>query len=81
MWLHGRQWLSRTDLWPVERLTSTGTVEEVKEVRVQAGLATPEKQKWWIRFSKWTRVVGTVAGILTVVEVSTRNEERDSEAS
>ena len=40
IWLHGPQWLS-SDLWPVERLTST--VEEVKEVRVQAVLATPDK--------------------------------------
>ena len=46
MWLHGPQWLTRTDLWPVERLTGTGTVEEVKEVRVQAVLATPDEQKW-----------------------------------
>ena len=42
IWLHGPQWLSSgSDLWPVERLTST--VEEVKEVRVQAVLATPDR--------------------------------------
>ena len=63
--LHGPQWLSRTDLWPVERLTSTGTVEEVREVRVQAVLATPHEEKWWTRLSKWTRVVGMVARILS----------------
>ena len=62
MWLHGPQWLTRTDLWPVERLTSTGTVEEV---RVQAVLATPDEQKWWTRLSRWTRVVGMVARILS----------------
>ena len=62
MWLDGPQWLTRTDLWPVERLTSTGTVEEV---RVQAVLATPDEQKWWTRLSRWTRVVGMVARILS----------------
>ena len=62
MWLHGPQWLTRTDLWPAEHLTSTGTVEEV---RVQAVLATPDEQKWWTRLSRWTRVVGMVARILS----------------
>ena len=77
MWLHGPQWLTRTDLAPVERLTSTGTVEEV---RVQAVLATPDEQKWWTRLSRWTRVVGMVARI-SVVEVLPRNEAQDSPAS
>ena len=62
MWLHGPQCLTRTDLWPVEHLTSTGTVEEV---RVQAVLTTPDEQKWWTRLSRWTRVVGMVAQILS----------------
>ena len=45
--------------WPLER--SFYTEETKKELTVQPVSATPEKEKWWTRFSKWKTVVGVVS--------------------
>ena len=61
-WLNGPEWLLDKDVWPAEPTIKT---IDIPEVRVQAVLATPEQEKWWIRLSKWSRTLGLVRRILS----------------
>ena len=62
-WQNGPRWLIQRESWPLER--SSYTEESKKELTVQPVIATPEKEKWWTRFSKWTTVVGVVRAMLS----------------
>ena len=62
-WQNGPRWLIQRESWPLER--SSYTEESKKELTVQPVIATPEKEKWCTRFSKWTTVVGVVRTMLS----------------
>ena len=55
-WMAGPPSLMFKNSWPVEpSITPVDT-----EVRVRAIVATPEADRWWTRFSKWTRILAMV---------------------
>ena len=62
-WQNGPRWLIQRESWPLERLSYTE--ESKKELTVQPVIATPEKEKRWTRFSKWTTVAGVVRTMLS----------------
>ena len=65
-WIHGPAWWAKKIHWPVVKQTTPGdeVISSVKVMFVSSNSVVVE-YKWWQRLSRWTKIVGLAARLLS----------------